>query len=155
LNLLVATLGVVLLTGFLLNVVLQPLSQPLISHSQLFSVAKGPYYPLPVILAVVLGYISYTRLKGNQRFWVWVVPALYLAAKIVVWKNRSVLRDDGWGATMAHFFAPKPPYHPEEDVVVPFYTSIAYAFGALLERSGVFRFEHSENTQPPPSERQD
>lgn len=149
LNLLAATLGIVLVTGFLLNVVLKPLSPPLISHSQLFSVAKGPYYPLPVVLAVIAGYISYIRLKGNHRFWVWVVPTVYLAIKIALWKNSSVLGDDGWGTAMAHFFPGKQPYYPEEDVTVPFYTSLAYSFGALLERSGVFRFEHSEDPTTP------
>lgn len=144
LNLLAATLGVFVATGFLLNVVLKPMA-PLIGHSQLFSVARGPLYPLSLGIAVLTGYISYVRFKGNQRFWVWVLPAVYLAIKIILWKSPSVFGSTSLGSAMTHFFPGKAPY-PEEDVTVPLYTSVAYAFGALLERSGLFRLQHSDET---------
>lgn len=140
LNLLVATVGVLLATGILLNVVLKPM-EPLIGHAQLFSVAKGPYYALPLVLAALAGYISYIRFTGNYRFWVWVIPAVYLLTKIVLWKPSSVMGDYGWGTALAHFFVGAHPFYPEEDVTVPFYTSLAYSLGALLGRGNVFRFQ--------------
>ncbi len=150
LNLLAATLGVAFATGVLLNVVLKPF-QPLIGHSKLFSVAQAPYYPLPLGLAVVAGYISHIRFKGNHRFWVWVVPTVYLAIKIALWTNPSVL-GGSWRATMFHFFAGTPSYHPEEDAIFAFYTALAYSFGALLQSSGIFRFERS--AEPPTADDQ-
>jgi len=141
LHLLAATLGVLLATGILLNVVLKPL-EPFIGSTRLFSVAKGPYYPLLIVLAVLAGYFSDLRFKSNSRFWVWVIPALYLVTKIFLWKPSSVLGDTNWGAVLAHFFAGAHSYYPEEDVVVPFYTSLSYTLGALLDRGNVFRFEH-------------
>ena len=147
LNLLAATLGVLFATGVLLNVVLKPVA-PLIGHARLFSVARGPYYPLPVILALVAGYVSSLRFKGNHRFWVWVIPALYLAARIVFWKSPSALGGNSWGDAMTHFFAGEPPYYPEQDATVPLYTSVAYSVGALLERSGLLHRDHEGKPTP-------
>jgi hypothetical protein len=141
LNLLAATLGVLLTTGIFLNVVLKPV-EPLIGHSKLFSVAKGPYYPLPLLLALVAGYVRNVRFKGNHGFWVWVLPALYLAVKIMLWRNPSVLASNSWGATISHFFAGEPPYYPEQDVMVPVYTSVSYSVGALLGSVGFLRGGH-------------
>jgi hypothetical protein len=124
LHLLVATFGAVLATGILLNVVLKPF-EPLIGHTRLFSVAKGPYYPLPIVLAALAGYFSYIRLKSNYRFWVWIIPALYLVTKIALWKPSSVLGDNNWGTALTQFFAGANSYYPEEDIVLPFYTSLS------------------------------
>jgi hypothetical protein len=145
LHLLVATVGVLLATGILLNVVLAPL-EPLIGHARLFSVAKAPYYPLAVILAALAGYFSYIKFKSNYRFWVWIIPALYLVTNMALWKPSSVLGGYSWGTTLTHFFAGTARYHPEEDIVVPFYTSLSYTLGALLDRGNVFRFQHPGET---------
>ena len=148
LHLLAATFGVLLATGILLNVVLKPF-EPLIGHTRLLSVAKGPYYPLPIVLAALAGYFSYIRFKSNYRFWVWIIPALYLVTKIVLWKPSSVLGDHDWGTALTHFFPGAHSYYPEEDVVVPFYTSLSYTLGALLDRGNVFRFQHPSETPDP------
>ena len=145
LHVLAATFGVLLATGILLNVVLIPL-EPLIGHARLFSVAEAPYYPLPIVLAGLAGYFSFVRFKSNYRFWVWIIPALYLVTKIALWRPSSVLEDYSWGTALAHFFSITPRYHPQEDVIVGFYTSLSYTFGALLDRGNLFPFEHpSEN----------
>ena len=128
----------------------------MIGHARLFSVAKAPYYPLPIILAALAGYFSYIRFKSDYRFWVWIIPALYLVTKMALWKPSSVLGGYSWGTTLAHFFAGTPRYHPEEDVVVSFYTSLSYTLGALLDRGNVFRFQHPSETPdsgPPVVER--
>ena len=131
LNLLAATLGVVVATGFLLNVVLKPI-QPLIGHDRLFSFARAPYHLFPLVLALVAGYAGKLRFKGNHGYWVWILPALYLTLNLVMWKSSSVLVSNTWGAALNHFFAGEPPYYPEQDVTVPFYTSVAYSLGAIL-----------------------
>ena len=143
LNLLAATLGVVLATGVLLNVILKPV-EPLIGHARLFSVAKGPYYPLPILLALLAGYISGIRFKGNHRLWVWVLPALFLSIRVFLWKKPSVFESSSWGEAITHFFAGEPPYYPEQDATVPLYTSIAYSLGGVLERIPLLRRKHAE-----------
>jgi hypothetical protein len=115
-HLLAATYGVLLATAIFLNVVLNPL-EPLMGHARLFSVARAPYYPLPIVLATLAGYFSYIRFKSNYRFWVWIIPALYLVTKIALWKPSSVLGDSSWGTTLAQFFSGTARYHPEEYVM--------------------------------------
>jgi len=132
LDLLVSTLGVVVVTGFFLNVILKPM-EPIIGRARLFSVARGPYYVFPLILALVAGYVSNVRFKGNHRYWVWVLPALYLAINLILWKTSSVLVGNHWQAALNHFFAGEPPYFPEQGITVPLYPSAAYSVGAILE----------------------
>lgn len=145
LHLLAATFGVGLATAILLNAVLKPLLEPGIDHAKLISIATGPYYPLEIVLAALAGYFGYTRIKGNYCFWVWIVPAAYLATKIIWWTPTSVLGGHSWAATLAHFFVGTPPHYPEGNVTIPFYTSLSYTFGALLDAGNVFRFHHPTN----------
>ena len=131
LDLLASTLGIVALTGFFLNVILKPI-EPLVGHAKLFAVARGPYYLFPIILALVAGYASNLRFKGNHRYWVWVLPALYLAINLTLWKGSNVAAHN-WQTALHHFFAGEPPYFPEQGIIVPLYTSAAYSMGAMLE----------------------
>lgn len=139
LHLLVATLGVGLATAIVLNAILKPLLEPGISHDKLISIATGPYYALPIVLAALAGYFGY--IKGDSRFWVWVVPTVYLAIELILWTPTSVLRDHNWGATLTHFFVGTPPRYLEGNVTIPFYTSLSYTLGALLDAGNVFRFQ--------------
>jgi hypothetical protein len=140
LHLLTATLGVMLATFILLNAVLRPVLEPRIRHADLISLVNGPVYPLPVVLAALAGYIGYAQFKGNYRFWVWIVPFVYLATKIILWAPSSVLVGHGLGAILAHFFVGTPPHYPEGGVTLPFYTSLSYTLGALLDAGRVFHF---------------
>ena len=147
LNLLAATMGVVVVTGFFLNVILKPL-EPLIGHARLFSLARGPYYLFPLLLALVAGYVSNSRFQGNHLYWVWVLPAFYLALNLILWKNSSVLVGNTWQAAINHFFAGEPPYFPEQGITVPLYTSAAYSTGAFLENARK-RLSHGRDDPQP------
>jgi hypothetical protein len=68
LHLLAATFGVMLATAILLNTVLKPLLEPVIGHAKVISIATGPYYPLPIVLAALAGYFGYTRIKATIAF---------------------------------------------------------------------------------------
>jgi hypothetical protein len=145
LHLLAATLGVGLATAVLLNAFLKPLLEPGIGHAKLISIGTGPYYPLEIVLAALAGYFGYNRIKGNYCFWVWIVPTAYLATKMILWTPTSVLSHHNWSATLAHFFVGTPPHYPEGNVTIPFYTSVSYTLGALLDAGNVFRFHHPSN----------
>lgn len=43
-------------------------------------------YPLQLVLA---GYFGYGLLRGNRRFWVWILLTIYLAIKIILWAPTS------------------------------------------------------------------
>jgi hypothetical protein len=62
--------------------------------------------------------------------------------KIILWTPTTVLADQGWHAALAHFFVGTPPHYLEGNVTIPFYTTLSYAFGALLDSGNVFRFQH-------------
>ena len=113
LDLLTATLGVVIVTGFFLNVILKPI-ETIVGHVRLFSVARGPYYVFPLVLALVAGYVSNVRFKGNHRYWIWVLPALYLAINLILWKSSGVLVSNHWQAAINHFFVGEPPTTPNK-----------------------------------------
>ena len=136
LHLLIATLGVGLATAILLEAILKPLL-----GRGIISIATGPYYLLEIVLAGIAGYFVYGLLRGNHRFWVWVLPTLYLAMKIILWTPTTVLVDDNWHTTLAHFFVGTPPRYPEGNITIPFYTTVSYAFGALLDAGNVLRFQ--------------
>jgi hypothetical protein len=140
LHLLIATLGVALATAALLEGILKPLLSP-DGHARLVSITTGPYYALEIVLAGFAGYFSYGLLKGNHRFWVWILPTVYLAIKIMLWTPSSVLGDHNWHTTLAHFFVGTPPRYPEGNITIPFYTALSYTFGALLDAGNVFRFQ--------------
>ena len=141
LHLLIATFGVGLATAILLEAILKPLLEPGIGHAKLVSIGTGPYYPLEIVLAGLAGYFGYGLLKGNHRLWVWILPTVYLAMKIILWTPTTVLGDHNWHTTLAHFFVGTPPHYPEGNITIPFYTSLSYTFGALLDASNVFRFQ--------------
>lgn len=145
LHLLAATFGIGLATAILLNAILKPLLGPLLGVDKLVSIATGPYYLLEIILAALAGYFSHIRFKGHYRFWVWVLPTVYLLVSIILWKPASVMGDHSLRATLAHFFTGSPPHYPEGSVTVPFFTSLSYSFGALLDAGKVFRFHPIES----------
>jgi hypothetical protein len=140
LHLVIATLGVGLATATLLETILKPLLAPDV-HARLISVASGTYYAPEVLLAGAAGYFGYGLLRGNHRFWVWILPTVYLAIKIILWTPTTVLADHNWHATLAHFFVGTPQHYPEGNITIPFYTSLSYTFGALLDAGDVFRFQ--------------
>jgi hypothetical protein len=136
LHLLIATLGVGLATAILFEAILKPLL-----GRKIISIGTGPYYPLEIVLAGIAGYFGYGLLRGNHRLWVWVLPTLYLAMKIILWTPTTVLVDHNWHTTFAHFFVGTPPRYPEGNITIPFYTTLSYAFGALLDKGNVLRFQ--------------
>jgi hypothetical protein len=42
---------------------------------------------------------------------------------------------------LAHFFVGTPPRYPEGNITIPFYTTLSYAFGALLDAGNVLRLQ--------------
>ena len=84
------------------------------------------------MVGLVVGCLSYTRLKGSYRYWAWFAPAVLVLASLMDWKAGS---HSAWPAAMSHFFGPVP--YPDNrdqlDTSVVLYMAIAYSFGAFVQ----------------------
>jgi hypothetical protein len=94
----------------------------------------GPYYPLPVLIGVLIGFFSYLRFRGTYRYWVWIVPALYVLTELLDWKesNHASLAD-----SIVHFFGTLayPANREQLGSTMFLYMAIAYVVGALIHSS--------------------
>jgi hypothetical protein len=100
---------------------------------------ETPYFPVQVTLALILGYFLRRRIGDRSMAWVWVLPFVILSWALVT--NAHVL-DWGSGASararFPRFFGwgCRPADHCLDQLMItlPFYTSLAYSFGAWLAR---------------------
>ena len=129
LNLLAATFGVALTGGILLNVVLRPF----LNHETIRRVSLNPYYPVPILLALMAGTLSYIRFRGSYRYWVWIVPALYLVNSMMTW---SAANSTGFSDAAAHFFGNLryPSNQDQLESTIYLYLATAYSIGALIHK---------------------
>lgn len=94
--------------------------------------ADSPLFVLPVLAGLFLGYFMYRRIGDRGALFVWVLPLLGLIYSISEWRNYSswTWRQDVWN----NFFSGD---CGESECLyaftatAPFYTSVAYALGAL------------------------
>jgi hypothetical protein len=127
LNTLVATLGVVATVGLLTYS-----TQSFVSHAARIHFVLTPYYPLPIMAGLVVGYLSYTRFKGSYRYWAWVVPAVLTLVSLVGWK---AINQSSWSEAAVHFFGfmPYPDNRDQLDTSMVLYMSMAYSLGAFIQ----------------------
>src|SRR5262249_22791805 len=136
-----ATLASITLTS-LLVLVAMPLIH-LVNHELTRrSILFHPYFPAQIAVAVALGYVGSSWFKSRSALWVWVLPTMFLTLNFYLWKPPSAL-EDRWISAINHFFGSGCEWPPCADrflVALPFYTSVAYMVGALLDRTDVLRF---------------
>ena len=146
----IATLGVgfaaATATFFLLDL-LRPLNPHLFTEHNVYRVLTHlPYFPVQILEGLWFGWVLSRRLRQREMLWVWVLPALILcfalinvpnisgrftSAIVLAARNKSV-----W----SHFFGSGCRADLEDRCLdqlmftMPFYASVAYWVGALLER---------------------
>jgi hypothetical protein len=127
-NLISATLGVWFCAKVFGDLVLAPV----VGKENVLAAGLKPPYPLHIAVGIVTGYVSRFRWKGSHALWVWVPPAIYLAAGIVVWLQAGFHIGD----SLNHFFGLDcyPLCHDQYERTVPLYSTVAYALGALAHR---------------------
>jgi hypothetical protein len=64
-----------------------------------------PYYPVPILVGLVVGYFSRARFKGSYRYWAWVGPAVFTLAYLIAWKAAHHL---SWLESAVHLFGSIP-----------------------------------------------
>jgi hypothetical protein len=91
-----------------------------------------PYYPLPVIAGLAVGYFSYIYFKGSYRYWTWVLPNAFVLDALVKWKGAN---QSSWAATGVHFFGymPWPASRDQVNSTLFLYMSLCYSIGAFIQ----------------------
>jgi hypothetical protein len=127
LNTLVATLGIAVTVGLLTYS-----TQTFVTRATRIRLLFTPYYPLPIMVSLAVGSLSYIRFKGSYRYWAWIAPALLVLASLLDWKNGN---QAPWAEAIRHFFGPVP--YPENrdqlDTSVVLYMATAYSLGAFIQ----------------------
>jgi hypothetical protein len=126
---LIATYGALINVGIIIYTL-----RPLISHTARIHFAQkyvySSYHPLPILIALLIGFFSYTRFRGTYRYWVWVLPMFGLLSSLLDWKqsNEASLAD-----SLRHFFGPLTyPANRDQLDSVLLYMSLAYVLGVLV-----------------------
>lgn len=90
-----------------------------------------PYYPLPVVIALCIGFFSYLRFWGSYRYWVWVLPSLLTISAMSHWQSEN---QASLSSTLIHFLGrvPYPENRDQLDSTVFIYLTLAYSLGALI-----------------------
>jgi hypothetical protein len=127
LNTLIATIGV----GFTEGLVTESI-RPFTTLATRIRLTWTPYYPLPVIAGLVVGYFTYLCFKGSYRYWAWVAPAALVMDAVVKWRAAN---QSSWAAAGVHFFGymPWPASRDQVNSTLFLYMSFCYSFGAFVQ----------------------
>lgn len=127
LSTLVATIGVLVTVGFLTYS-----TQSFVSRATRIHLVHTPYYPVPIMVGLLVGYFSYPRFKASYRYWAWVAAAIFVFTFLHAWKVDYLA---SWREATVHFFGPL--HYPENrdqiGTSMILYMAIAYSLGAFLQ----------------------
>lgn len=141
-NLLASTLGVWFSAKILGEIFLAPVIG---KQNLLLSMLKPPY-PLLVVMGILVGYVSGIRWRSSHAFWVWIPPAAYLGMGIILWLHTGFHFYDA----LEHYFGLGcyPSCRDQYSRTVPFYTAVAYSFGAIMHRTHHDAAQKGEHSTP-------
>jgi hypothetical protein len=127
LNTLIATLGIAINVGFFTYS-----THAFVSRATRIYFVETPYYPFPILVGLVVGYLSYLRFRGSYRYWVWILPAVYMLYPLADWKSSN---QTTWSKALIHFFGfvPFPQNRDQLGTSVWLYMALAYSVGALVQ----------------------
>lgn len=92
-----------------------------------------PYFPLQLVAALALGWITFRWLKDGWLPFVWVLPLIQALIALAVYVQRYAPSD--WNDIWVTFFNWQcgcSASLPQWSVMFPLYTSIAFALGAFI-----------------------
>jgi hypothetical protein len=125
-HLLTATVGTLLITGLLALLLEQIIRRDVVS-----AMALGPFFLLPIVSGIVLGYYFTPMFPSRGANWVWVVPALVLVVNITGALSSPYERKNVW----VNEFGPQSRCTAcldEPLITAPFFGCIGYAVGASI-----------------------
>jgi hypothetical protein len=92
-----------------------------------------PYFPLQLILGLLLGWLIGRHFQHRVMMWIWIIPLAYLLFQIV--SQFRVSHYFGWSCGPWNHCLDQVTY------TLPFYVALSYSLGALLARNTPKRFQ--------------
>jgi len=95
-----------------------------------------PYFPVQIVVGLILGSLLGRRFQHRSMLWVWVLPFMFLCYLLIALPtpDASAARN----SRFSHFFGwgcrPENRCFDQVGATAPFYVSAAYSIGALLAR---------------------
>ena len=144
-HLAVATVGVLLVADILTSVVFEVVYRlgGTIAFTPNWILSGTPFFPVQIIVGMLLGAAVGRVSKNNVAIWVWVVPLAVLAAALTfisLWVTFPRPIEASFATRLSHFFGwgcqARLRCFDQLGITGPFYCSAAYSLGALIARSG-------------------
>jgi hypothetical protein len=135
----IGTIGAILLAATLTAVVLDfpnPWGRTITRNDLFHAVVQGfaPYFPVQIVVALLLGWVLSDLLVHKSMSWIWVLPYGWLILAFARLPDVAALSFQG---RLSYFFGRGcriEDYCTDQLVItLPFYTSLAYSIGAVLQ----------------------
>ena len=134
----IGTLGVLILAGMLTAIAFEfpnPWGRTVTMHDFIGVLREMPYFPVQVVVALLLGWLVSELFEHESMLWIWVLPYAWLVYDFVRLPTISGMT---FQERFSHFFGwgCRPESHciDQTGVTLPFYAAVAYSIGALLAR---------------------
>lgn len=146
---LVGTIGVMVLTGLLTSLIInifRLFGGASSEHDLARILTETPYFPAQITIAFILGWVLSRRFRHQGMLWIWVIPTAFLAYLVIALPTTAAALASN--ARLSHFFGHgcrvESHCFDQLGATLPFYVSIAYSVGALIERRKWRRSSASE-----------
>ncbi len=97
--------------------------------------SNTPFFPIQIATAAYLGFKLHRRWGHHSMFWVWILPGVVLAYAVIAIPTFSPFSLSPQTGPLSHYFGwgCQADYRCYDQLTFtqPFYTSVAYCFGAL------------------------
>lgn len=119
---LIATIGVMVVAGFLTFAVL--------SHARASSILTTiPYFPIQLLVAILIGAVLQIYLRHSEMKWVWVLPLVLLT---IGFFSAPFSFSDRITMFFGSICTPANRCFYQTGLTLPFYTTVAYTLAAFL-----------------------
>ena len=102
-------------------------------------------FPFQSFIGLAVGLAVWEKFDGTFTRWVWTIPLVFLVVHCILFKPG--IFEDWWSARIHHFLGSgcrTPECFDQLKYTAPVCTAISYSVGALLGRSGFFRFSSGD-----------
>lgn len=134
----IGTIGVLILAGMLTNIVFEfpnPWGRTVTMHDVAGALTGMPYFPVQIVVALLLGWLVSDLFGHESMIWIWVLP---YACLVYDFARLPAVLGLTFQARFSYFFGwgCRPENHciDQTGVTLPFYAAVAYSIGALLAR---------------------
>src|SRR5215469_14649546 len=131
----IGTVGVMILAGMLTAIALEIPNPWVRTHTMqtVYGILRGsPYFPVQIVVALLLGWLLSDFWEHKSMAWVWVLPYAWL---VYDFARLPSVHGMAFQERLSYFFGRCTPGNDCIDqlgVTLPFYVAVAYSLGALL-----------------------